>query len=310
MTLAKELKRKVKALSWQYCWWQPSADKEPHNINEAICKLSLVKVEASWANTSNLHTSTEAFRIISKPPPTKQNNQGIQWQMVCSVASLRTLTGSLGDSQTGKHFVTSSGVDRQCLRSAWVKASAAGSVRNSSAAFSCAQIIILSQRNLFWLYLSAAECPLKVSLHTECFFTCKLSWLQISQNPHPSWLVYHHCWSVGWYDLFGALDFMDWDGTQADTMTASHPNVNSPGPAESRLLPVDQGFLSCTSEWGWCDSSESGSCFFALQSKVNGLPGLCPQFNFLPIAKQTQDRAAGKEKWKSMATLERIWRKK
>lgn len=34
-----------------------------------------------------------------------------------------------------------------------------------------------------------------------------------------------------------------------------------PSPAESSSLPVDQGFLSGTAEWGWCNSTESGSCF-------------------------------------------------
>lgn len=49
-------KRKVKAPLWQYFGFKPCASGEPGNLNEAICKLCLMKVAASGGNTSNLHT--------------------------------------------------------------------------------------------------------------------------------------------------------------------------------------------------------------------------------------------------------------
>lgn len=78
-----------------------------------------------------------------------------------------------------------------------------------------------------------------------------------------------------------------------------------PSPAESSSLPVDQGFLSCTTEWGWCDSAESGSCFCS-SFESDPLARVLPTFQLSAHWKQTQE-LAGKEKWKSGATLENPW---
>ncbi len=49
-------KRNAKAPIWQYFGFKPNANSQPENVNEAICKLCLMKVAASGGNTSNLYT--------------------------------------------------------------------------------------------------------------------------------------------------------------------------------------------------------------------------------------------------------------
>lgn len=96
-----------------------------------------------------------------------------------------------------------------------------------------------------------------VSFHNEgFFFTGTFSRLQISKMSFcvPSLFTSPITWLVRVIRCWGL-----W--AQDDTMTAFHQNVNAPSPAEPSSLPVDQGFLSCTAEWGWCDSAELGSCF-------------------------------------------------
>lgn len=123
----------------------------------------------------------------------------------------------------------------------------------------------LVTEELFLLHLSAVEHPLKVagftmwsvSSHNEGFFLAgTFSWLQISKMSFcmPSLFTSAITWLVRVIRCRGL-----W--AQDDTMTAFHQNVNAPSPAEPSSLPVDQGFLSCPAEWGWCDSAELGSCF-------------------------------------------------
>ncbi len=54
------LKRNAKAPVWQYFGFKPNANREPENVNEAICKLCLTKVAASGGNTTNLYTHLQA----------------------------------------------------------------------------------------------------------------------------------------------------------------------------------------------------------------------------------------------------------
>lgn len=116
---------------------------------------------------------------------------------------------------------------------------------------------------LFLLYLSALVSSKGHSLRCfVCWFTCEFSWLQISKTPFLSFLTCirsllggQTTWLVRavWHQ--GLRQRSGWH----DDCIPSE--CQCPGPAESSSLPVDQGFLSCTTEWGWCDSAESGSCF-------------------------------------------------
>lgn len=53
-------KRNAKAPIWKYFGFKPNANREPENVNEATCKLCLMKVAASGGNTSNLHAHLQA----------------------------------------------------------------------------------------------------------------------------------------------------------------------------------------------------------------------------------------------------------
>ncbi len=53
-------KHNAKAPVWQYFGFKPNANREPENVNEAICKLCLMKVAASGGNTTNLYTHLQA----------------------------------------------------------------------------------------------------------------------------------------------------------------------------------------------------------------------------------------------------------
>lgn len=99
--------------------------------------------------------------------------------------------------------------------------------------------------------------------HTECSLTCKFPWLQISKRPFfsplltciPALLTSQMTWLARavWH-----RGLRQRSGSHDDCIPSE---CQCPGPAESSSLPVDQGFLSCTTEWGWCDSTELGSCF-------------------------------------------------
>lgn len=179
-------------------------------------------------------------------------------------------------------FGNLSGADRQylscpgeglCCLVSWL---AAGSVQNSSAGFSCAQIIILSERNYFYstYHWTLLEYPLKVTV-----FGGSLS-LSVSLHAIPkspllfvlkSLLTSQMTWLLGLFDA----------GDQDDTMTASHQNVNAP----AQLSPAHFLWIRAFSHApvnGDGVTALNWVPVFALQLKVICLPRFSPLFNFLP----------------------------
>lgn len=74
-TMAEDLVSKAKEFISQHFGFKRAANREPDNVNEAFCKLYLMKAAASGGNTSNLHTHTfkHTARARLRERPSSEN---------------------------------------------------------------------------------------------------------------------------------------------------------------------------------------------------------------------------------------------